>query len=84
MKNSFGYWLTVIGIVLGVIALCIGISLVEWFVVLKILCWALPALGITAIGSWTIAFSWKLVLVCAIVSGILSGIFKSSTTVKKD
>lgn len=84
MKSNFVYWLMVIGIVIGCILLCFGLSLLWWFVVLKILCWALPAIGITAIGTWTIAFSWKLVLICSIVSGILSGIFKSSTTVKRD
>lgn len=83
-KESFAYWLVVIAIAIGFILLCFAFSLAWWFVVLKILCWALPAIGITTIGSWTIAFSWKLVLICSIASAILSGIFKSNTTVKRD
>lgn len=40
-----------------------------------LLCWGLKAIGITAIGGWTVAFSWPLVLLFTIVYMILRGIF---------
>ena len=40
-----------------------------------LLCWLLPALGITAIGTFTIVFSWKLALVIWIIIGLLHSIF---------
>ena len=42
-----------------------------------LLCWLLPAIGITAIGTFTIAFSWKLALVIWIILALLSTIFPS-------
>ena len=43
-----------------------------------LLCWLLPAIGITAIGTFTIAFSWKLALAIWIILALLSTIFPSS------
>ena len=43
-----------------------------------LLCWLLPAIGITAIGTFTIAFSWKLALAIWIILALLSTIFQSS------
>jgi hypothetical protein len=40
-----------------------------------LLCWLLPALGITAIGTFVIVFSWKLALVVWIVLVLLQSIF---------
>ena len=40
-----------------------------------LLCWLLPAIGITAIGTFTIAFSWKLALTVWIILGLLQSIF---------
>ena len=40
-----------------------------------LLCWLLPAIGITAIGTFTIAFSWKLALVVWIILALLRSIF---------
>ena len=40
-----------------------------------LLCWLLPALGITAIGTFVIVFSWKLVLAIWIVLVLLQSIF---------
>ena len=40
-----------------------------------LLCWGLKAIGITAIGGWTVAFSWPLVLLFTVVYMILHGIF---------
>lgn len=83
-RTTFSYWLIVLGIVLAFMAVCFILSLIWWLVILKILCWALPAIGITTIFGWTISFSWPLVFICSIASSVLSGIFKSVTTVKKD
>lgn len=41
-----------------------------WF-----LCWLLPALGITAIGTFVIVFSWKLALAIWIILVLLQSIF---------
>ena len=38
-------------------------------------CWLLPALGITAIGTFVIVFSWKLALAIWIVLVLLQSIF---------
>ena len=43
-----------------------------------LLCWLLPAIGITAIGTFIIAFSWKLALAIWIILALLSTIFSSS------
>lgn len=40
-----------------------------------LLCWLLPALGITAIGTFVIVFSWKLALAVWIVLVLLQSIF---------
>lgn len=43
-----------------------------------LLCWLLPAIGITAIGTFTIAFSWKLALAVWIILALLRSIFSVS------
>lgn len=40
-----------------------------------LLCWLLPALGITAIGTFVIVFSWKLALAVWIVLLLLHSLF---------
>lgn len=40
-----------------------------------LLCWLLPAIGITAIGTFTIVFSWKLALAIWIIVALLQSIF---------
>lgn len=40
-----------------------------------LLCWLLPAIGITAIGTFTIAFSWKLALAVWVILALLQSIF---------
>ena len=42
-----------------------------------LLCWLLPAIGITAIGTFTIAFSWKLALAIWIILALLQSIFSA-------
>ena len=49
-----------------------GISALWWGGITWILCWLLTSLGITTICGWTVAFSWKLVLILAILSAIFS------------
>ena len=41
------------------------------------ICWALPAIGVTTICGWTVAFSWKLVILLTLVQAFLRGIFSS-------
>jgi hypothetical protein len=40
-----------------------------------LLCWLLPALGITTIGTFVIVFSWKLALAIWIILVLLQSIF---------
>ena len=61
------------------VALFVILSLVVSFLVTAglvwVLCWALPAIGIVAIGSFTIVFSWKLALVVWVIMFLLQSIF---------
>ena len=60
----------VIGLLIGcAIGFLINAGLV-W-----LLCWGLKAIGVTAIGGWTVAFSWPLVLIFTVIYMILRGIF---------
>ena len=43
-----------------------------------LLCWLLPAIGITAIGTFTITFSWKLALAIWLIIALLRSIFSST------
>lgn len=58
---------------LAILAICISFFVTAGLVWL--LCWALPAIGIVAIGSFTIVFSWKLALIVWIILGLLRSIF---------
>lgn len=62
------------------VALFVILSLAISFLVTAgltwVLCWALPAIGVVAIGSFTIVFSWKLALVIWIILLLLQSIFK--------
>lgn len=42
-----------------------------------LLCWLLPTIGIVAIGTFTIVFSWKLALVIWLIIALLRSIFSS-------
>lgn len=61
------------------IVLLILLSLVVSFLLISglvwLLCWLLPALGITAIGTFVIVFSWKLALAIWIVLLLLRSLF---------
>ena len=52
----------------------ISVTLI-WGCIVWVMCWALIAIGITTIGGWTVAFSWKLVLIVALTYTILRNIF---------
>ena len=68
----------IVGVILGTLLLGFLVSAgVIWGI-----CWALPAIGVTTIFGWTVAFSWKLVILLTLVQAFLRGIFSSRTTVK--
>ena len=69
--------------IIGVIIASFIISFLCTAAIVAVLCWGLPAIGITTIGTWTIAFSWKLVLLVSFVLAILRSIFSSRVTVNK-
>lgn len=62
-------------VLLILLSLTISFLLISGLVWL--LCWLLPAIGITAIGTFTIAFSWKLALAIWVILALLSTIFPS-------
>ena len=57
------------------ILLSLAISFLLTSGLIWLLCWLLPAIGITAIGTFTIAFSWKLALAIWIIIALLRSIF---------
>ena len=58
------------------ILVCLGIDFLFSAGLVWLLCWLLPAIGVTAIGSFVITFSWKLVLVIWLILAILLSIFR--------
>lgn len=60
------------------ILLSLAISFLLTSGLVWLLCWLLPALGITAIGTFVIVFSWKLALAIWIILTLLGAIFPSS------
>ena len=84
MKNVLAVIFTWLVLFVLVFAICFGINLLVWGILLKILCWVLPLLGITTIGAWTVAFSWKLVVVVSIVIALLRAIFYPTVNVRKE
>lgn len=60
-------------VLLILLSFAISFLLTSGFVWL--LCWLLPALGITAIGTFVIVFSWKLALAIWIVLLLLRSLF---------
>ena len=61
------------------ILLSLAISFLLTSGLVWLLCWLLPALGITAIGTFVIVFSWKLALAIWIILLLLSTIFPSGS-----
>lgn len=62
------------GVIL-LILLSLAVSLLATSGLVWLLCWLLPALGITAIGTFVIVFSWKLALAIWIVLLLLRSLF---------
>lgn len=69
--------------IIGVILASFILSFLCTAAIVALLCWGLPAIGITTIGTWTIAFSWKLVLIVSFILAILRSIFSARVTVNK-
>lgn len=67
---------------LAILAICLSFFITAGLVWL--LCWALPAIGIVAIGSFTIVFSWKLALIVWIILGLLRSIFGRGGVARND
>ena len=65
--------------ILGIFVATLFVSLLVWGGIVWLFCWALTAIGITVIGGWTVAFSWKLVIIVALIYTILHGIFSPSS-----
>ena len=57
------------------ILLSLAVSFLLTSGLIWLLCWLLPALGITAIGTFVIVFSWKLALAIWIILVLLQSIF---------
>lgn len=62
------------GVIL-LILLSLAVSFLTTSGLVWLLCWLLPALGITAIGTFVIVFSWKLALAIWIVLLLLRSLF---------
>ena len=69
--------------IVGVILISFILSFFSTAAIVAILCWGLPVIGITSIGTWTIAFSWKLVLLVSCLLTILRSILSTKVTVNK-
>lgn len=67
---------------LAILAICLSFFITAGLVWL--LCWALPAIGIVAIGSFTIVFSWKLALIVWVILGLLRSIFGRGGVARND
>ena len=61
--------------VILLVILGLGISFLVTAGLIWLLCWLLPAIGITAIGTFVIVFSWKLALAIWIVLLLLRSLF---------
>lgn len=61
------------------ILLSLAISFLLTSGLVWLLCWLLPVLGITAIGTFVIVFSWKLALAIWIILVLLQSIFPSGS-----
>lgn len=58
------------------VILSLAVSFLATAGLVWLLCWALAGIGIVAIGSFTIVFSWKLALAIWIIMLLLMSIFQ--------
>ena len=72
-----------IAAIIGIIVASFAISFLITAGLVAIICWALPLIGIATIGTWTVAFSWKLVLLIAVVLTLLRSVFSVKVTTDK-
>lgn len=63
-------------ILLALLALAVSFLIIAGLVWL--LCWLLPAIGIVAIGTFTIVFSWKLAFAIWLIITLLRSTFSIS------
>lgn len=68
MKEFFS---VVLVFLLGVLA-TFALSLLIYGAIVWVLVWALNALGVYAIGSFAVVFSWKLVIIVALITSLFS------------
>lgn len=68
MKNILSIVLSFVLIVLAAFA----INLLIYGAIVWVLVWALNALGVYTIGSFAVVFSWKLVIIVALVASLFS------------
>lgn len=69
-------------VLLAILVICLSFFVTAGLVWL--LCWALPAIGIVAIGSFTIVFSWKLALIVWVILSLLRSIFGYGGVARND
>lgn len=62
-----------------VFILALAISFLSTAGLVWLICWLLPALGVAAIGSVAIVFSWKLALLVWLILLLLRSIFSACT-----
>lgn len=60
------------------VILSLGVSFLITAGLVWLLCWLLPAIGVIAIGTFTIVFSWKLTLAIWLIIALLRPIFSST------
>ena len=65
----------ILAVVLTFLVGCVitfGLNLLIYGGIVWVLVWALNALGVYAIGSFTVVFSWKLVVIVALIASLFS------------
>lgn len=62
-----------------IVILSLALSFLSTAGLVWLMCWLLPALGVAAIGSVAIVFSWKLALLVWLILLLLRSIFSACT-----
>jgi len=69
--------------IIGFLLIGFGIAFLFNAVTVWVIVTLLKAIGITMIGTWTVAFSWPLVLLFTIVVMVIRGIFSVKVTMER-
>ena len=69
--------------IIGFLLIGFGIAFLFNAVPVWVIVTLLKAIGITMIGTWTVAFSWPLVLLFTIVVMVIRGIFSVKVTMER-